>query len=177
MNLSPPTVGGLLAAAIGAFVGALVGFLGGWFRYLWIRRRQRRSLATVMLQELRSADASLRDLYGERGSGRLPESAFPLLARHGDALDLFSPQTVKALLEVTGMLSMLREYQDTVRRGALNRSDVHVRAYTYAAIQRIPELKKSLEGEGAESVAWDPIEVPEGLDDSPPPKLPPSPFE
>lgn len=172
MNLPPVPLSELLAAAI----GGLVAFLGGWFRYYWNRRRQRRSLATVMLQELRALDTSLRDVYGETGHGRLPESAFPLLEHYDDALDLFSPETVKDLVEVTGLLAMLREMQATLYDQVLDRSDVRVRAYAYAAIQRIPELKSSLEDEGAEDVTWDPVEVPEGLDEPSPPEVPPSPF-
>lgn len=176
MSLPPISLNQVLSAAVGATVGGLVAFFGGWFRYLWIRRRQRHSLATVMLQELRALDVSLRDVYGETGRGRLPESAFPLLERHDDALDLFSPETVKDLVEVTGLLAVLREYQESLSGGALDRSNVWVRGFAYAAIQRIPELKSSLEDEGAESVRWDPVEAPEGLDQSPPPDLPPSPF-
>lgn len=176
MNFSAFPLNELLAAGVGAAVGGVVAFVGGWFRYLWYRRRKRRSLATVMLQELRALDVSLRDVYGESGYGRLPESAFPLLERHDDALDLFSPETVKNLVEVTGLLAMLREMQNALHGQVLDRSDVRIRAYAYAAIQRIPELKSSLEDEGAEDVTWDPVEAPAGLDEPSPPEVPPSPF-
>jgi hypothetical protein len=62
----------LWAAVIGAAVGSLTTYFGTWVQQGRERRQNRISRATVLLSELRNAEASMREVYTSNGIGVIP---------------------------------------------------------------------------------------------------------
>lgn len=174
----------LLAAVIGAAFGAAFAYVGTLLQQDRDRRRSRTSMATILLSEVRAADATLRGIYEHPTRGVLAPGTFELLTSGSrEALALFQPTTVQRLLALG---SHLRNVHERLERIQDNSSPTAARAFhaggltavAYAALAGIPELKQSLEREGGTYI---PVPVPPlprlNPGDTKPPALPSSPFK
>jgi hypothetical protein len=171
----------VLSAIIGAAMGAAFTYGGTQLQQYRDRTRVRQSMATMLLSELQSADATLRSIYEQPLGGTLAAEEFPLLRSPStETLAMFSPATIQHLLAFGGYLRMVREVLDRIRSGQKSEAPWHagvVTAVAAQAILMIVPLKAGLEREGG---SYTPLVLPDAPPMSPgerrPPRLPASPF-
>ncbi len=170
----------LWAAVIGAAVGSLTTYFGTWVQQGRERRQNRISRATVLLSELRNAEASMRDVYTSNAIGVIPAGTLEwLLSPSPDTLAVFQPTTVQQLVAFADHVRAVRAILDALAAGAKPTAQTGnwLKVSAAAAVWSVPELKQSLEGEGGVYV---PTPFPEMSVMEPgatrPPDLPPSPF-
>jgi hypothetical protein len=160
-------------------LGAVLGFGAASLQSRLDRRRIRRSFASFLLSELRSAEVSLRVIY-EHPIGAVAPNAFQSLRMGSEAINVFRPNTVVAMAEVEGYIAQIREVTDKFLRNETTNetyTQAIVRVFAKAAYDRIPSVKRALEKEGGRYepfIAWD---IPSDLQPgAPPPPLPPGAF-
>lgn len=122
-----------------AVIGALLGLGTKWIEQIRERRRRRRAIATVLLNELRIVELDARQLYeieqpALRG-GELPGRTF-IRIRDSDDLFLFRPTTISRVLNLASQLGdardMIQGYQS--RR-------LLVTGYTHACVRPLASLR------------------------------------
>jgi hypothetical protein len=174
--------GDVQAAVIGAAVGATFAYGGGWLQAWLNRRRKRRSLATILLSELRAADVTLRSsVYADPSGGFIPTEAFKSFTLLAEAVECFSPTTVSALLDFGAYLDSIRNYQGHIIGGTWPKSpstEASLRVLATIAVNRVVPLKAALEKKGGTYKGFVRPDIPSGLEPSSTqiPPLPPSPF-
>ena len=175
--------GEVVAALIGAVVGGIVALFAGFYKDYQDRTRRRRTLATVLLCELRSADASLRSLHGallESRTGMLPTKAFQVFESKDLSLELFEPATARLILDFATKLSGVRDLLDDHREGRVHNASAHrsiLLALVAGSVGLAPTLKEALEDEGGEYIPYVTPEMSESQDgESTRPTLIDSPF-
>jgi hypothetical protein len=172
-----------VSTIVGAVVGGVVAYVGGFLQQLRERRRRRRTVATVMMADLASLDVTLRGVYEHPMDGALSTSAFAGLDLTTLATELFQPETAVALLRVTSEFGMVRAMLPQLASTARPRplTIAIFRMIVTGCVQAIPELRSSLQREGA----LPPAAVTRSIPDAPPeqwshpptpPPLPSSPF-
>ena len=170
----------LWAAVIGAAVGSLTTYIGTWVQQGRERRQSRISRATVLLSEVRNAEASMRDIYTSNAVGVIPAGTLDwLLSPSPDTLAAFQPATVQQLVAFADHIRAVKAILDPLARGAKPTAQTGnwLMVSAAAAVWSVPELKRSLEREGG-------VYVPTPFPDMPlmepgatrPPDLPPTPF-
>jgi hypothetical protein len=178
--MDPETSAAVIGALVGAVVAGAITYSAGWLQEVRHRERKRRSLATIMLADLRTLDVSARGLF-DASPGFIPPNAFRSLALITEALECFSPQTVSALVDVTDRLDGLRSYLERLVTGAFPRSpmsDAMIRGLVVVLLDRIVILKTSLHIEGGTYHPFVRPLIPDGLGPGSTslPPLPPSSF-
>lgn len=165
----------LLAQGLTALVsGVIGGFIGSglkWVEQRFDRRRRRRSIATALLNDLRTVELNARLLmdmdYAAR-SVSLPTSQLgPILRRvaASDDLLLFSPDTVSRLHYLASLLHNVENIGKVypkvgeVDRALLNRE---VRNKSYFVAQSVAATKRALQDDGGSLPPADAIQLLEG---------------
>jgi hypothetical protein len=166
---------------LAAVIGAAFAYAFTWLQQDRERDRARRSLATVLLSEVRDAEATLRGMHIQPLGAVLPTGAFDLLTSSPmEAIAAFSPGTVQQILAFGAQLKSAIHELDQVRITAGDDKAWHAGVLTATienAIHLVPGLKHGLEKEGGTCIPLDLPRLPAVKPGDPrPAPLPPSPF-
>lgn len=170
----PLVIGGVLALA-GIWLGAGIARAGERSA----RRRARRTLATVMLLELRRIDAVLRRVVALDNPTSFPSLEHPIMEAALRDLTLFQTETAARIAQFHGALRGIQheigDYRDNPLRwaGRLGELNQLIKSRAAAACRAVPELMKALEKEGGAPPPPLGEPAPSGGDA---PRLPPPPF-
>jgi len=148
---------------VGVAIGAALGFGARIVEQARERRRRRRAIATVLLDELRWIELTMRQLHGEQNAARRggsPIGSTLLRVRNSDDLFLFSPTTISHLLNIAGTLVAIEDVTAAFQSKKLDVSAHRlVSANAGFICERIPGVKDDLVREGGTPPPPEPLSI------------------
>jgi len=149
-----------------------------WIETMWSRRKRRKSLATALLEELRTVELNVRYLAEHPEPARRPGGDLsPLFKRVVDSDDLllFKSDLISLLIGFVGVLTDIDEAIVEFRQSDRTEHLLHgtVKTKAFFAAGRIAPLKSLLERAGGSPPRHEPLQ---SLDPDELPPLPPAAF-
>ena len=141
-----------LAGAGLALVSAALGFVAGGLGQWRDKRARRKSVATLLLVELRWQELLLRKLAGHaEAASSTVRTLTDVYDRFAHDVVLFEPETARRLLEFRGLIRDMEVSRETISNLSIipdEKGHHYFRVKATFAAQLLPELRTLLEKEG-----------------------------